>query len=93
MQFKVRANLDIESAARLAETWAEAEVAGLAPVAIPPQLQYTRRIFVTYLDSELVILRDETGSPTLLTRSTPVVEPVVLAPDAASSPAPAAGDA
>ena len=66
---RLRANLDVESDARLAETWLEAELDGGAPVAIPPALQYSRRVFVTYLDDTLGVVRDESGAPTVLMRA------------------------
>lgn len=83
--FRVKANLDVESSTRLAESWVEAEVSGLQAVAIPANLQYTRRIFVTYLDETMALIRDETGSPTILTREAPVVEPVVLSSGATTA--------
>lgn len=74
----MKANLDVETGARLAESWVEASVEGLQPVTIPGNLQYTRRRFVTYLDETLAILRDESGTPTVLAREGPVVTPEVL---------------
>lgn len=76
---RVKANLDVETGARLAESWVEASVEGLQAVQIPANLQYTRRRFVTYLDETLAILRDESGTPTILARDgAPLVTPEVL---------------
>lgn len=75
---RIKANLDVETGSRLAESWVEASADGLQAVAIPANLQYTRRRFVTYLDETVALLRDESGTPTILTREAPVVLPEIL---------------
>lgn len=78
---KLKANIDVETGSRLAESWVEASAEGLQPVNIPANLQYTRRRFVTYLDDTMAVLRDESGTPTILSREAPVVTPTeVLQP-------------
>lgn len=34
----------------------------------PKPLQYERTVYITYLDEDLMIARDETGSPDILVR-------------------------
>ncbi|KAG5189318.1 hypothetical protein JKP88DRAFT_260048 [Tribonema minus] len=64
---KVRTRLRAESDARLTETYEEAEIAGMT-IPIPAALQLKRTLFITYLDDDIVIARDNSGSPDLLVR-------------------------
>lgn len=63
----VRARLETMSDIRLQETYEIASVLG-NPVELPKPLQYTRDLFVTYLDDDLLIVRDSTGVPEVLLR-------------------------
>ena len=65
---RVKADLDTESPVRLAETWAEVAIDG-SPVAIPDNLRYSRRVFVSYLDETMAVLRDASGAPSVLMRT------------------------
>jgi len=64
---KVRTTLDAETAIRLKESYATFELAGRA-LDIPNRLRYSRKLFVTYLDDDLLVVRDESGVPDLLLR-------------------------
>lgn len=64
---KVFTNLVAETGLRLKETYSTLEVAGRA-LDIPQRLRYSRKIFITYLDDELLVVRDESGVPDLLLR-------------------------
>jgi hypothetical protein len=64
---RVLADLVAESGVRLSETYVEASVMG-RKVEIPKQLQYSRRLYVTYLDEDLLIVRDDSGVPEVLIR-------------------------
>ena len=35
---------------------------------LPQQLQYSRLLFITYLDDDLLVVRDDTGVPEILFR-------------------------
>jgi len=64
---KVVANLEVESDVRLRETYVSATVLG-RDVEIPSALRYSRDLYVTYLDDDLLIVRDASGVPEVLTR-------------------------
>jgi len=63
----VTAELTVESGVRMQETYVGAKVIGRS-VDIPKQLQYSRRLYVTYLDEDLLIVRDDSGVPEVLIR-------------------------
>eukprot|EP00339_Tiarina_fusa_P002464 CAMPEP_0117017424 /NCGR_PEP_ID=MMETSP0472-20121206/13605_1 /TAXON_ID=693140 ORGANISM="Tiarina fusus, Strain LIS" /NCGR_SAMPLE_ID=MMETSP0472 /ASSEMBLY_ACC=CAM_ASM_000603 /LENGTH=290 /DNA_ID=CAMNT_0004721781 /DNA_START=101 /DNA_END=973 /DNA_ORIENTATION=- len=63
----VKAKLDVESGQRLRETYESASVMGRS-IELPQMIQYSRQLFVTYVDDELMIVRDATGVPELLVR-------------------------
>jgi hypothetical protein len=63
----VKARLDVMSDIRLRETYESASVLG-RDVAIPNMLQYSRDLYVTYLDEDLLVVRDGSGIPELLVR-------------------------
>ena len=63
----VKAQLSTESDCRLWETYESASVLDRS-VEIPPMLQYSRELYVTYLDEDLLIIRDASGVPELLVR-------------------------
>lgn len=70
---KLTSTLEAESAVRLLETYDEAETDGL-PLKLPAipfqsgPLQYKRSLIATYLDDEVLVLRDSAGRPDVLMR-------------------------
>jgi len=66
-QVKVTATLEAESALRLKETYSSVSVGGRV-VEVPEKLRYTRKLFVTYLDDQLLVARDDSGVPSVLLR-------------------------
>ena len=74
---KVRATLEAESAVRLRETHTEFDAFGRT-VNLPAALQYTRRMYVSYVDDELLVVKDESGIPDILLRK---AKPDFIAPD------------
>jgi len=78
---KLLCRLEAESAVRLLETYDAAETDGF-PVKLPAlpfqsgPLQYKRTIIATYLDEEVLVLRDSAGRPDVLMRcSEPAADP------------------
>jgi len=65
---KVKSNLEVVSDIRLRETYESATVLGGQVVDLPGFMQYTRDIYVTYLDEDLLVIRDGSGVPELLIR-------------------------
>ena len=66
---KVTANLDVMSDVRFRETYESTTIMGQeSPFTIPKQLQYSRDLYITYLDDDLLIVRDATGVPEILVR-------------------------
>jgi len=63
----VRAELMAQSGVRLQELYESAEVLG-QPISIPTQLKYRRDLYVTYVDNDLLIIRDDSGVPEVLVR-------------------------
>ena len=63
----VKARLQTESDIRLRETYESASVMD-QNINLPTLLQYQRDIFVTYLDEDLLIVRDASGVPEILIR-------------------------
>jgi len=65
---EVKARLDIQSSeVRMKETYEAATVLGQS-IDLPQALQYSRDLYVTYLDEEILIVRDGSGVPELLLR-------------------------
>ena len=64
---RVTASLEAESGMRLRETYESAYVLD-RQVAIPAQLQYKRQLFVTFVDDDLLVVRDGSGVPEVLVR-------------------------
>jgi hypothetical protein len=64
---KVTARLDVESDIRLRETYESATVLD-RNVELPQALQYARDLYVTYVDEDLLIIRDASGVPEVLVR-------------------------
>ncbi|CAM9591832.1 unnamed protein product [Ascophyllum nodosum] len=66
-EVKVRTRLEVRSEMRLEEVYEEAEIAGFK-LPIPARIQPRRNLFITYLDDDVVIARDDSGAPDLLIR-------------------------
>lgn len=66
-KIQVKARLEVQSDVRLQETYESASVFDNA-VDIPAQLQYSRDLYVTYLDDDLLVVRDASGIPEVLVR-------------------------
>mmetsp|Transcript_7607 Transcript_7607/g.18248 ORF Transcript_7607/g.18248 Transcript_7607/m.18248 type:complete len:425 (-) Transcript_7607:59-1333(-) len=64
---KVNCELEAESDVRLRETYKSLEVYGRF-VEVPASLQYERTMFISYLDDDMMVARDETGAPDILFR-------------------------
>lgn len=64
---RVSAALEAESGIRLSETYEKAFVLD-REVTIPAQLQYKRQLFVTFVDDDLLVVRDASGVPEVLVR-------------------------
>jgi hypothetical protein len=64
---KVTAGMDVESDIRLRETYESASVLD-RNVELPQALQYSRDLYVTYVDEDLLIIRDASGVPEVLVR-------------------------
>lgn len=64
---KVNTRLEVESDVRLRETYESATVLD-RNIEIPQALQYSRDLYVTYVDEDLLIVRDASGVPEVLTR-------------------------
>lgn len=69
----VKAKLDGESDVRLKETYESATVLGRT-VDLPEQVQYTRELYVTYVDEDLMVVRDASGVPEVLVRKEKVFQ-------------------
>lgn len=63
----VNADLDIETGVRMKETYAKASVMG-NNVEIPEQIRYSRELYITYLDEDLLVVRTASGVPEILMR-------------------------
>lgn len=61
------ARLDVESGVRCTERYESAELAGQS-VEIPSPLRYAREILISYLDEDVLVLRDATGVPEVYLR-------------------------
>eukprot|EP00429_Kryptoperidinium_foliaceum_P059173 CAMPEP_0176075314 /NCGR_PEP_ID=MMETSP0120_2-20121206/37643_1 /TAXON_ID=160619 /ORGANISM="Kryptoperidinium foliaceum, Strain CCMP 1326" /LENGTH=265 /DNA_ID=CAMNT_0017409019 /DNA_START=82 /DNA_END=876 /DNA_ORIENTATION=- len=64
---RVTCSLEAESDVRLRETYESATVMGNS-IEIPEKLRYSRELYVTYVDEDIMILRDASGVPELLIR-------------------------
>ena len=61
----------------LRETHTEVDAFGRT-ISLPAALQYTRRMYVSYVDDELLVVKDESGIPDILLRK---AKPDFIAPD------------
>jgi hypothetical protein len=66
----VRARLEVVSSVRFRETYESVTVPNLASdgVELPQPLQYSRELYVTYVDDDLLVVRDASGVPEVLVR-------------------------
>lgn len=64
----LRANLSPRSAVALREDFVEAEAFGQRSL-LPGPLAVSRTLFVAYLDEDLLIVRDDSGLPSVLRRA------------------------
>lgn len=71
----VTARLEAESGVRMRETYERANIME-REVDIPSQLQYSRDLYVTYVDEDLMIVRDASGVPEILVRKQKQFSPV-----------------
>lgn len=69
-ELSLKNTLEPESALRLRETYTDAVMAG-REVALPDAMKWERLLFVTYVDSTMLVVRDETGAPDVLVRMAP----------------------
>lgn len=63
----VKARLEVASGIRLRESYESITVMGREQT-IPAPLQYARDLYVTYVDEDLLIVRDASGIPEVLVR-------------------------
>lgn len=67
-EITLEARLDVESDVRFRETYDNVANFLGREVEIPEALRYTRDLYVTYLDNEILIVRDASGVPDILVR-------------------------
>ena len=63
----IATTLETESDVRLKETYVSVSAGG-RDLAVPDALQYSRLLYITYLDDDLMVARDESGVPEILVR-------------------------
>lgn len=63
----VKCRLDVQSGVRFSEVYESAVVLG-QNIALPAQVQYSRDLYITYVDEDLLIVRDASGVPEVLVR-------------------------
>jgi len=63
----VKARLEAVSSMRLSETYESANVLGQT-IDLPEVVQYSRDLYVVYLDEDILIVRDASGVPEILVR-------------------------
>eukprot|EP00590_Aulacoseira_subarctica_P001422 CAMPEP_0172414706 /NCGR_PEP_ID=MMETSP1064-20121228/1344_1 /TAXON_ID=202472 /ORGANISM="Aulacoseira subarctica , Strain CCAP 1002/5" /LENGTH=308 /DNA_ID=CAMNT_0013151501 /DNA_START=41 /DNA_END=967 /DNA_ORIENTATION=+ len=66
-EVSVTANLEVKSTMRFSEVYESASAFG-RKIEIPSQLKYSRELFVTYVDEDMLIVRDASGIPEVLVR-------------------------
>ena len=64
---EVKARLEEDSGLRFTETYESASVLGQT-VDLPLQLQYSRDLYVSYVDEDILVVRDGAGVPEILVR-------------------------
>lgn len=63
----VKARMEVMSGVRLSETYESATVMDRT-IEIPEKVRYSRDMYVTYVDSDLLVIRDGSGVPEVLVR-------------------------
>eukprot|EP00239_Pterosperma_sp_CCMP1384_P011020 CAMPEP_0197862904 /NCGR_PEP_ID=MMETSP1438-20131217/39999_1 /TAXON_ID=1461541 /ORGANISM="Pterosperma sp., Strain CCMP1384" /LENGTH=316 /DNA_ID=CAMNT_0043480621 /DNA_START=102 /DNA_END=1052 /DNA_ORIENTATION=- len=81
-----------ESETRLKETYTGLKAAGRS-VDLPESAKFQRTLFITYLDENLLVARDETGAPDILMKKSPVDSVSTEAVEEATAPAAASAPA
>lgn len=66
-EVKIQATIETESDVRIKETYTSVTVAD-RDIEVPSSLAYSRLLFITYLDDDLLVVRDESGIPDILLR-------------------------
>lgn len=64
---EVKARLEVDSGLRFTETYESASVLGQT-VDLPEALQYSRDLYVSYVDEDILVVRDGAGVPEILVR-------------------------
>jgi len=64
---EVKARLEVDSGVRFTETYESASVLGQT-VDLPEALQYSRDLYVSYVDDDILVVRDGAGVPEILVR-------------------------
>jgi len=64
---EVKARLEEDSGLRFTETYESASVLGQM-VDLPEALQYSRDLYVSYVDEDILVVRDGAGIPEILVR-------------------------
>ena len=69
----IQSQLDILSPIRFRETYISTTISNFGifsmdTINIPKQIQYSRDVYITYLDDDLLIVRDASGIPEVLFR-------------------------
>mmetsp|Transcript_2287 Transcript_2287/g.2950 ORF Transcript_2287/g.2950 Transcript_2287/m.2950 type:complete len:270 (-) Transcript_2287:77-886(-) len=67
-EIMVKARLDVVSGVRMAETYEKVVNLLDRELDIPTQAQYSRDLYITYLDDDLMVVRDASGIPEILVR-------------------------
>ena len=63
----VKARLEVDSGLRFTETYESATVLGQT-IDLPDALQYSRDLYVSYVDEDILVVRDGAGVPEILVR-------------------------
>jgi hypothetical protein len=77
---KVKTRLEAQSSVRLKETYESATVIDQS-VPIPDALKYSRDLYVTYVDEDLLVVRDASGVPEVCTRKGATFTTSAMEPD------------
>ncbi|KAL9182760.1 hypothetical protein ACHAXT_004039 [Thalassiosira profunda] len=64
---EVKARLEVDSGLRFTETYESATVLGQT-IDLPDALQYSRDLYVSYVDEDILVVRDGAGVPEILVR-------------------------
>lgn len=65
---KVTSRLETMTTVRMKETYESASFQDNTPLEIPAFLQYTRDLYITYVDDDIMVVRDASGVPEVLVR-------------------------